>query len=69
MDFDVIVIGAGHNSLVCSAYLAQAGYTVGVFERRDIVGGAVSTKEIIPGYQFDLEIGRASCRERVFPVV
>ncbi|PEN09534.1 FAD-dependent oxidoreductase [Longimonas halophila] len=68
VDFDVIVIGAGHNSLVCSAYLAQAGYTVGVFERRDIVGGAVSTKEIIPGYQFDLG-GSAHILIRLTPIV
>jgi len=54
MDYDAIVIGAGHNGLISAAYLAQAGYRVGVFEQRDIVGGAVSTKELIPGYQIDL---------------
>lgn len=53
-DFDVIFVGTGHNSLVCAGYLAQAGYRVGMFERRPVVGGAVATQEIIPGYQFDL---------------
>ena len=38
-DYDVITVGAGHNALITSAYLAQAGYRVGVFEKRDIVGG------------------------------
>lgn len=67
-DFDVIVVGAGHNSLVSAAYIAQAGYRVAVFERRDIVGGAVSTKEIVPGYQFDLG-GSAHILIRLTPVV
>ncbi len=53
-DFDVIFVGTGHNSLVCAGYLAQAGYRVGMFERRPVVGGAVATQEIIPGYHFDL---------------
>lgn len=68
LDYDVITIGAGHNSLITSAYLAQAGYHVGVFERRDIVGGAVSTKEIVPGYQFDLG-GSAHILIRLTPIV
>lgn len=68
MDYDVITIGAGHNGLIASAYLAQAGYRVAVFERRDIVGGAVSTKEIVPGYQFDLG-GSAHILIRLTPIV
>ncbi len=67
-DFDVITIGAGHNALVASAYLAQAGYKVAVFERRSQVGGAVSTKEIVPGYQFDLG-GSAHILIRLTPIV
>jgi phytoene dehydrogenase-like protein len=67
-DFDVIIIGAGHNALITGAYLAQAGYRVGVFERRDIVGGAVSTKEVVPGYQFDLG-GSAHILIRLTPIV
>lgn len=68
MDYDVITIGAGHNGLIASAYLAQAGYRVAVFERRDIVGGAVSTKEIVPGYRFDLG-GSAHILIRLTPIV
>ena len=67
-DYDVIVVGAGHNALITAAYLAQAGYHVGVFERRSIVGGAVSTQELIPGYRFDLG-GSAHILIRLTPVV
>jgi phytoene dehydrogenase-like protein len=67
-DFDVITIGAGHNALITSAYLAQAGYKVAIFERRDMVGGAVSTKEIISGYKFDLG-GSAHILIRLTPIV
>lgn len=68
MDYDVIVIGAGHNGLITAAYLAQAGYGVAVFEQREMVGGAVSTKELIPGYQIDLG-GSAHILIRQTPVV
>ena len=68
MDYDLIVIGAGHNSLVAAAYVAQAGYRVGVFERRSVVGGAVSTVEHVPGYQFDLG-GSAHILIRLTPIV
>lgn len=68
MDYDVITIGAGHNGLITSAYLAQAGYRVAVFEQRDIVGGAVSTQERVPGYQIDLG-GSAHILIRQTPVV
>ncbi|MDA0700611.1 MAG: NAD(P)/FAD-dependent oxidoreductase, partial [bacterium] len=67
-DYDVLTIGAGHNALVASAYLAQAGLKVGVFERRPIVGGAVSTVEHIPGYRFDLG-GSAHILIRNTPIV
>src|SRR5688572_27973778 len=46
---DAIVIGAGHNGLVAAAYLARAGLSVEVFERREIVGGACVTEELWPG--------------------
>ena len=48
--YDTVIIGAGHNGLVCAAYLAQAGRKVLVLERRAIVGGASVTEEIAPGY-------------------
>lgn len=53
-DCDVLIIGAGHNALVCAGYLAKAGYKVIMLERRHTVGGAVVTEEIVPGFKFDL---------------
>ncbi|HLI46055.1 MAG TPA: NAD(P)/FAD-dependent oxidoreductase [Geobacterales bacterium] len=49
--YDAIIIGAGHNGLVCASYLARAGLKVAVFERRDIVGGMCVSEEIWPGYK------------------
>lgn len=51
-EFDAIIIGGGHNGLVASNYLAKAGMKVLVLERRDQVGGACITEELIPGYMF-----------------
>lgn len=49
--FDAIIIGAGHNGLVCAGYLARAGLKVAVVERRPIVGGACVTEEFFPGFR------------------
>jgi len=48
---DVIIVGAGHNGLVCACYLARAGLKVRVLERRRVVGGAAVTEEFHPGFR------------------
>ena len=52
MTYDIIIVGAGHNGLVASFYLARAGWRVLVLEARPMVGGACVTEELIPGYRF-----------------
>ena len=49
--YDAIIIGGGHNGLVCAFYLARAGLKVRVLERRHIVGGAAVTEEFHPGFR------------------
>ena len=56
--YDAIVIGAGHNGLVCAAYLLNAGYSVLLLEKRAVPGGAATTEEALPetapGFKFNL---------------
>ena len=49
--YDAVVVGGGHNGLVCACYLAAGGLKVAVFERRDVVGGAAITEEFHPGFR------------------
>ena len=48
---DVVIVGAGHNGLVCACYLAKAGLKVRMLERRPVVGGAAVTEEFHPGFR------------------
>jgi beta-carotene ketolase (CrtO type) len=56
--YDVVIIGAGHNGLVCAAYLLKTGYSVALLEKRSIPGGGATTEEAIPeeapGFKFNL---------------
>ena len=51
MQYDAIVIGAGHNGLTAAGYLAKAGKSVLVLERRNVIGGAALTTEFAPGFR------------------
>src|SRR3954463_4754047 len=53
-NYDVIVIGGGHNGLVNAAYLARAGRKVLVIERRHVLGGAAVTEEVFPGFKYSV---------------
>lgn len=54
--YDVVIVGAGHNGLVCAAYLLKAGYSVLLLEKRPIPGGGSTTEELMPeeapGFKF-----------------
>jgi phytoene dehydrogenase-like protein len=49
--YDALIIGGGHNGLVCAFYLARAGLKVRILERRDVIGGACVTEEFAPGFR------------------
>ena len=58
-EYDVVVIGGGHNGLVAAATLADGGARVFVVEARDVLGGAASTEDVFPGYRVDTGAGQA----------
>ena len=54
-EFDAVIVGAGHNALALAAHLSAKGWSVGVFERNAVAGGAIRTEEAtLPGYRHDL---------------
>ncbi len=52
--YDAVIIGGGHNGLVSAAYLARAGMSTLVLEKRELLGGAAVTEEIFPGFRFSV---------------
>ncbi len=54
-NYDVVIIGGGHNGLTCGSYLAKAGLKVALFERNENIGGGCSTEEVtLPGFKHNL---------------
>ncbi len=53
-EYDVVIIGAGHNGLATAGYLAKEDLNVLVLERREIAGGACTTEELFPGFRFNM---------------
>lgn len=51
-NYDVIIVGGGHNGLITGAYLARAGLKTLILEKRHLVGGAAVTEEFLPGFKF-----------------
>jgi phytoene dehydrogenase-like protein len=51
-EYDAVVVGGGHNGLICAAYLGRAGKKVLLLERRHLVGGAAVTEEVYPGFRY-----------------
>ena len=49
--WDAIVVGGGHNGLVCATYLARGGLRTLLLEKRETVGGAIGTSEVAPSAQ------------------
>ncbi|MGZ8502593.1 MAG: phytoene desaturase family protein [Candidatus Limnocylindrales bacterium] len=52
--YDAVIIGGGHNGLVSAAYLARAGMSTLVLEKRHVLGGAAVTEELFPGFRFSV---------------
>ena len=52
--YDAIIVGGGHNGLICAAYLAKAGRKVLVLEKRHVLGGAAVSEEMHPGFTFSV---------------
>ncbi len=64
-NYDVVILGAGHNGLVAAAYLAQAGLSVLMLEKNDYIGGASTSQQVFPDY--DARLSRYSYLVSLFP--
>ena len=57
---DVVIIGAGHNGLVCAAYLLQRGLEVTLLEQREVPGGAATTEALMPELSPEFRFNRCA---------
>src|SRR6188508_1937294 len=64
-NYDVVILGAGHNGLVAASYLTRAGLSVMVLEKNDYIGGATSSQKVFPDY--DAYLSRYSYLVSLFP--
>lgn len=63
--YDVVILGAGHNGLVAASYLAQAGLSVLLLEKNNYIGGATTSQKVFPDY--DAQLSRYSYLVSLFP--
>src|SRR5690349_14039790 len=63
--YDVVILGAGHNGLVAASYLTRAGLTVLLLEKNDYIGGATTSQRVFPDY--DAWLSRYSYLVSLFP--
>ena len=63
--YDVVILGAGHNGLVAASYLGSAGFSVLMLEKNDYIGGATTSQQIFPDY--DARLSRYSYLVSLFP--
>src|ERR1700745_862119 len=63
--YDVVILGAGHNGLVAAAYLGRAGMSVLLLEKNDYIGGATTSQQIFPDY--DARLSRYAYLVSLFP--
>jgi phytoene dehydrogenase-like protein len=64
-NYDVVILGAGHNGLVAASYLGRAGLTVLLLEKNDYIGGATTSQKVFPDY--DARLSRYSYLVSLFP--
>src|SRR5258708_21172541 len=63
--YDVVMLGAGHNGLVAASYLGRAGMSVLLLEKNDYIGGATTSQKLFPDY--DAHLSRYSYLVSLFP--